>query len=528
MPLSLKEIQKNVRLSFLKKQRFLPIVLLYRYFLNIFTDLPPSGRLFWLMKKLLLVPVLLLSVVVFAQNGYEIKVTLKPFKNEYIYLGHYSGKQYPIVDSVKLNDKSEGVFKGTKKLGGGIYLIAYPAKNNFFEILIDKQQHFSVIADTATIRTEKKFINSPDNTLFSSYQDYMAAKGKEISAARAGLESAKNAADSALWNDQLKKTDSVITAYRKSIIAQNPDNILSTLLHLMQEPVVPPAAKHPGGRYDSTYAYRYFKDHYWSGINFWDERIARTPASLFDERLDKYYNTLVFPNADSVIKELDWMLGYASINEEMTKFLLIKFVNRYLTQKYMWEDAVFVHLYQKHFSQKEYSWLTAQGKKTITDRAYSLMANIMGNSAENISLPDTTGKVVSLYDDTSAKFTIVCFWDPTCGHCLETLPQLDSMYRAKWKSAGVRMFAVAKETSGTKKDWLTFINNHHINDWTNVYYSKQEEKTRVDANIPGYSQLYDVQSLPTVYLLDKSKRIVAKKLTWQQTDDILQLKLKNQ
>ena len=55
-----------------------------------------------------------------AQNGYEIKVTLKPFKNQYIYLGHYYGKQLPIIDSVKLNDKSEGVFKGTKKLGGGI------------------------------------------------------------------------------------------------------------------------------------------------------------------------------------------------------------------------------------------------------------------------------------------------------------------------------------------------------------------------------------------------------------------------
>jgi hypothetical protein len=61
-----------------------------------------------------------------------------------------------------------------------------------------------------------------------------------------------------------------------------------------------------------------------------------------------------------------------------------------------------------------------------------------------------------------------------------------------------------------------------------VYYSKEDEKKRVDANIPGYSQLYDVQTLPTVYLLDKEKRIVAKKLTWQQTDDILELKLKKQ
>jgi thiol-disulfide isomerase/thioredoxin len=480
------------------------------------------------MKKLVLIPVLLLTTIAFAQNGYEIKVTLKPFKNEYIYLGHYSGKQYPIVDSAKLNDKSEAVFKGAKKLGGGIYLVVYPAKSNFFEVLIDKQQHFSVIADTATLKKEKKFINSADNILFDSYQMYMTGKGKALDSARRNLSAATTAKDSTHWNDQLKKTDSMIVAYRKNIIAKNPENILSALLHLMEEPIVPPASKHPGGKYDSTFAYRYFKDHYWDGVNFYDERIARTPASLFDDRLDKYYNTLVYPNPDSVIRELDYMLSFASINEEMTKFLLVKFINRYLNQKYMWEDAVFVHLYQKYFSQKEYSWLTPQGKKVITDRAYSLMSNIMGNPAENISLPDSTGKIFSLYADTAAKFTIVCFFDPTCSHCHETLPILDSMYQAKWKANGVKMFAVAKETTGTKKDWLSFINDHHLKDWTNVYYSKEEEKKRVDANIPGYSQLYDVQTLPTVYLLDKDKRIVAKKLTWQQTDDILQLKIKKQ
>ncbi|MBL7738292.1 MAG: DUF5106 domain-containing protein [Chitinophagaceae bacterium] len=479
------------------------------------------------MKRILFLPAMLLAVTALAQNGYEIKVTLKPFKNEYIYLGHYSGKQYPIVDSVKLNDKSEGVFKGPKKLGGGIYLIAYPAKNNFFEVLIDKQQRFSVVADTATIRKQKTFVNSPDNILFNTYQAYMAERGKEVEQYKGNLAISATAKDSTHWSQQLKRTDSVIAAYRKNIVVKHPDNILSALLHLMQEPQIPSADKHPGGKYDSTFAYRYFKDHYWDDINFWDERIARTPVSLFDERLDKYFNTLVYPHADSVIKELDWMLGYASINEEMTRFLLVKFVNRYLQQKYMWEDGVFVHLYQKYFSQKEYKWLNAQGKKTITDRAYSLMANIMGNPAENIALPDTTGKTISLYADT-AKFTIVCFWDPTCGHCQETLPVLDSMYRAKWKGLGVRMFAVGKETSGDKNDWLKFINKNHLQDWTNVYYSKQEEKARVDASIPGYSQLYDVQSLPTVYLLDREKRIVAKKLTWQQTDDILQLKIKNQ
>lgn len=483
------------------------------------------------MKKLLLFPALLITAFVLAQtgyqqNGYEIKVTLKPFRNEYIYLGHYSGKQYPVVDSVKLNDKSEGVFKGSQLLGGGIYIVVFPARNKFFEMLVDKQQHFSVIVDTATMATNKKFINSPDNDLFNQYQAYMNVKGRSMDSIHKALQSVSTSSkDSVTLNNRLQAINKEIAQYRKQLITKYPDNILTALLHLMEEPQIPPAEKHPGGKYDSVFAYRYFKDHYWDGVNFWDERICRTPASLFDERLDKYFNTLVFPSSDSVIKEIDWMLGYASVSKELTRYLLVKFATRYLNMKYMWEDAVFVHLFEKYFAQKDYDWLTEQGKKLITDRAYSLMANIMGHPAENISLPDTAGNVRVLYSDSSV-YTIVCFWDPTCGHCKETLPILDSMYRAKWKAEGVRIYAVAKETEGTRKDWLDFIHQKKIGDWTNVYYSKEEEKQRVNANIPSYSQLYDIQTFPTIYLLDKDKRIIAKKMTWQQTDEILELKMK--
>ncbi|RYG52242.1 MAG: redoxin domain-containing protein [Chitinophagaceae bacterium] len=477
------------------------------------------------MKKLLIVPILLLSGLIMAQTGYEIKVTLKPFKNQYIYLGHYSGKQYPVVDSAMLNEKIEAVFKGKKTLGGGIYLVVYPNKDRFLEMLIDKNQKFSVIADTSDLMA-KKFINSPDNELFINYQQFMAVKGRAMDEGNAALRAATNAADSARVSERIRKTSEEISTFRKQFISKNPDNILTVLMHLMEEPKVPPAEKQPGGKYDSSYAYRFFKTHYWDGINFWDDRITRTPASLFDERLDKYYNTLVYQQPDSVIRELDWMLGYASGSHELTRYLLVRFVNRYLNMKYMWEDAVFVHLFQKYFAQKEYDWLTPSGKKMITDRAYNLMANIMGNPAENISLPDTSGKTQSLYASKS-DYTIVCFWDPTCGHCRDLVPVLDSMYKAKWKSAGVKIYAVAKETEGSRKDWMNMINKHQLGEWTNVYYSKAEDKKRVDAGIPGYSQLYDAQIVPTIYLLDKEKRIVAKKLTWQQIDEILTLKSKS-
>ena len=329
--------------------------------------------------------------------------------------------------------------------------------------------------------------------------------------------------DSAAIREKLIKLDEDIAAFRNDIIKNYPGNILTALLMTMKEPALTGRLKNPKTKEDSLASWQYYKDHFWDDVSFYDGRIAYT--TFFEEKLDKYFNQVVVPHPDSVIKELDWMLGTATINLEMTRFLLIKFVNRYLNQKYMWEDAVFLYLFEKYFAQKEHSWLTAAGKKVITDRAYSLMANIMGTPASDIELPDSTGAMKSMFAE-KGNFTMVIFWDPTCGHCKEVLPQIDSVYREKWKADSVNIYAVSKETDGTKKDWLNFINEKKLTDWTHVYYSKAADKARTDNNIPGYSQLYDVLSFPTIYLLDKDKRIIAKKLALEQIDDVLQLKLK--
>lgn len=171
--------------------------------------------------------------------------------------------------------------------------------------------------------------------------------------------------------------------------------------------------------------------------------------------------------------------------------------------------------------------MTDKGKKMITDRAYSLMANIMGSPAAEIELPDSTGKKINLYG-IDAPYTVVAIYDPTCGHCKEVLPKMDTIYQEKWKAMGVKIFALAKQTEGVKySDWTDFIRKYGFNGWVHVWYSKEAEQARVSANVPSYSQLYDVQSFPTLYLLDKDKRIIAKKVTDKQVDEILAQRIKS-
>ena len=87
---------------------------------------------------------------------------------------------------------------------------------------------------------------------------------------------------------------------------------------------------------------------------------------------------------------------------------------------------------------------------------------------------------------------------------------------------------MAKQTEGVKyQDWLEFLHKYGMKGWIHVFYSKEAEQARVSANIPSYAQLYDVQSFPTLYLLDKDKRIIAKKVTDKQVDEILAQRIKS-
>ena len=475
------------------------------------------------MKKILLALALFVTTYAVAQNsGYNIGITLKPYKNQYVYLGYYYGKIKALADSALLDANSAGVFKGKEALGGGIYFVVSPRKEILFEILLDKQQHFSIAADTAGLPASIKFTNAPENVLFQSYSKFAAVNGKAIGSYVSQMAAAKTKADSTRIGDELRVLNLRMQHFRDSLAAKNPGSMLAVLFKSLKEPVVPPADKHPKGKYDSLYAYNYFKGHFWDGVSFSDQRLIRTP--IFELKLDKYYKDLVVPAPDSIQKEVDWMLDKAKPNKDMFKYLLTYFVQQYINPQYMGQDAVFVHLFEKYINNNpEIDWFTEKYKKYMYDRAYSLMANLIGNPAQNLEMVDTLDKPRALFD-VNAPYIVVCFWDATCSHCKEVVPKLDSMYRNKWKKQGVVIYGVMVD--GGKEAWLNYIRENNLKDWIHVYETTAQRDAGNAAGKPNYRQLYDVYQTPILYLLDKDKRIIAKKLTYDQVDEVLNARMK--
>jgi len=281
---------------------------------------------------------------------------------------------------------------------------------------------------------------------------------------------------------------------------------------VLTEPTIPEELK------DSVAIYQYYKSHYWDGVNLSDARLLRTP--VFQFKFNRYFDEVLPQLPDSLIVEADEMMFAARQSPDMKQYVLSTLTEKYINPKYMGQDAVFVHLFQKYFIAGDAdAWMTEKYKKFVFDRGYSLMANVIGEKGADLKMADTAGRKTSLYE-VSAAYTVVCFWDPTCSHCQAEVPKLDSLYKAKWKALGVKIFGVL--TVDAEKDkWLRYIREHNLTAWIHVYQTREMKDAEVKSNQPGFRQMYDVYQTPMLYLLDDQKKILAKKLNYEQLNDFL-------
>lgn len=467
------------------------------------------------MKRLLTLAGLLLSLSVTAQ--YNISLSIPQFDTGTAYLTYHYGKNLMIADSGAVSPKGLVVFKGNESLPSGIYSVVLPGKRILSDFFVDKEQNIQISMPDTLKFMEMVVKGSPENILFKEYQKKTTSLGMQLQAARKNYTTAKNAQDSAKYEKEFTQLNSELVAYRKSIIDQQPESMLAAVLSAMQEPEI--LHKEPKTRQDSLDNYYHYKAHYWDGITFMDERILRTP--FFIPKFERYYREIIHQSPDSIIKDIDYKLLLARNAPELFKYMLNWLTDEYINPKYMGQDAVFVHLFNKYHSKGLSPWLNEKQMETITRRAYMQMSNLIGEKAANLNLLDSNNKPRPLYD-VKASYTIVVFWDPSCGHCKKEVPKLDSIYRANWKDKDVKIYAVLSEFN--KTEWVNFVKKHDLKEWIHVHQTKEMADDDIAKKQPSYKQLYDVVQTPTIYLLDKEKRIIGKKLTLEQINDLLEVK----
>ncbi len=157
---------------------------------------------------------------------------------------------------------------------------------------------------------------------------------------------------------------------------------------------------------------------------------------------------------------------------------------------------------------KTYDYVLNKMKKFKDNEAYKKIKSeydaekltAIGSVPPEIALQDTNGNVVKL-SSLRGQYVLVDFWASWCRPCRGESPNLVRAYN-KYHDKGFTIYSVSLDNS--KSSWLQAIKKDNLGAWTHV------------SDLKGWQCVaardYNVNSIPSNFLLDKDGKIIAKNL----------------
>ena len=440
----------------------------------------------------------------FAQ-GYQIEVEIAGLADTTAFLGNYFGESTYLKDTALVDSEGHFTFSGNTPLDEGSYFVVL-GKTRIFDFLIGKDQEFQLKTSTKGYYENLKAEGSELNTLYIDDLKFNMERNAEAEPFVAILrdsttsETARKEA-----RENLDAINDKVMVHQQEIISKHPDMLLSRIFKANQRIEIPET---PEGMDETEFAYAYMKDHYWDKLNLGDAAMLRIGRPVYKEKLEGYFDRLVMPDADSIIKEINTLAPIAKANSDTYKYFIWTLTLKYQNPDIMGLDRVFVELIDQYFQSGEMDfWANTQLKKNLKERADQLRMSLIGNKAPNMIMMDTDKQMRSLYD-ISNKYTVIYFFDPDCGHCKKETPVLKEFYDNT--NFDVEVFAVSADTSMNKM-------SKYIQDMGMNWITVNGPRTATGS----YHTTYDAMTTPTIYVLDNRKKIIAKKISAARLEDFL-------
>jgi thiol-disulfide isomerase/thioredoxin len=484
----------------------------------------------------------LLSIITTAsaQKGHDIKINFKNCKDTVMYLAFYQFDKSYLADTCKKIIKGNVVFKSPKTLERGVYYLVSQDKARYFDFFVsDANQNMVMSADNDDLVKSLKSTSHKENDDFFSYIKFITAKNKEFGEIRTQTKGMSIKDSTAFINEKSKALNESVIAYEKSFLDAHKGTFIGDVINLKMEKEAKDIPKASNGRPDSLFIYHYYKNHFWDGVNFQDDGILRTP--FFADRVKRYFSSIIAQHPDSVNLEIDRMMSKTKQGSEMHKFLLAYFTPTYESSKVMGFDKVFVHIIDTYFRTGQAKGIYEEKTiEKIKERGDILKPLLLGSQAPELMMVDTTGHkamvkmgfdtvktsagatnlyykhaqeltqaYTTLYN-TKADYLILVFWDVDCGHCKTEIPKLLEEYHALQKEKyDIKVFSVYTQHEYAK--YRQYIIDNKL-DWINVYDG---------VHVNNIKEKYDIYSTPVIYMLDRNKRIKAKRIGVEQVKDII-------
>jgi thiol-disulfide isomerase/thioredoxin len=449
------------------------------------------------------------------RKGYEIKFIFKEIPDTLLYFAyHYAGNTY-MYDTLYLSPKEPYTFISKKDtlLPRGIYSLANQGKVKLMDIIIDSSTTFSVKASSSHPNSIEniQFINSPENemmnTFFSTmtrYQRKIYSLADEIKKEETSdnpdiLQIAERKRERYLYQDSMRN-------YMFNTFDNNPHTLFVKAQRLLYDIDMPESPRNTDGSLvDSNFEYNYYLNHYWDNMDFSEAALLYTP--VFHPKLKTYFDEVVPPSIDSIIKYADLLIEKAKDNPELFQHIVRYITDKYERSKYVAHDAIFVHIVQKYYAQGLCPWTDEAVLERMLTHAKKLSNILIGRKAPELYMADTNDIFHSNYEF-NCKYTIMWFWDLDCGHCKSMTPKLIEFYNRAKDSLDFDVYAVC---NADKEKLKQAIIERQL-PWLNVGGNK--------ANM-DYRIVYEVTSTPVLFVLDREKKIIVKKIGIDELEPFL-------
>lgn len=264
---------------------------------------------------------------------------------------------------------------------------------------------------------------------------------------------------------------------------------------------VPTLISDPGERAE------YLAKHYWDKFDFTDTTYIHEPG-VMEQALSNYVDLMNYVLPETMSSSLKTMMKMAEQDSTMFRYF------SEMMEKYLYDPNSPSRNEEMYIAVLEYltesSSLSAVDKIRPSHLLELAQKNRLGTPATDFTYTLANGQTGKLYG-LKADYLLLFFYNPDCHACQEITQQISSSFLINDFLKSKRLTILAVYPDEDLDAW-----KEHIiampQDWINSYDKSVSLKN---------DEIYDLKAIPTLYLLNKQKKVLLKDATFQQVEHYL-------